>query len=130
MSEYLADNYATEPFDIIIDIAGSDEYLCTKSSSYLKPDGTFVFGGKIKATHGSKSFFSIARFAFSAWWQGTMPVILGGSPRRCLFHSGNLTKKALESVADMVENQKLKGLVDSVWEMESAVKASNEFNFF
>lgn len=132
LHKYLAEKYSSEPFDAIIDIAGSDGLLYPRSPSYLRSDGVFAFAGTMKHTHanpGSSIFGALSwvyatatqvlSWAASSKW----PVILGGVPRRSFFHSGKPNPRNLELTRQLVENQILKGVVDSNWPMKDALKA-------
>lgn len=59
-------------------------------------------------------------------WQlySIRPVLLGGVPRRCFFFSGQPNTRNLNLVQQLVEDGKLKGVVDSVWSMEDVIKVS------
>lgn len=50
------------------------------------------------------------------------PVLLGGVPRRGRFHSGKIDERTLKLVGQLVESGSLKGVTDSVWPMEDALK--------
>lgn len=52
------------------------------------------------------------------------PVFLGGVPRRCFFFSGQPDARNLSLVRQLVEDGKIRGTVDSVWDMEDVIKVS------
>lgn len=54
--------------------------------------------------------------------------MLGGVPRRSFFHSGNINFRNLSLVRDLVEDETLKGVVDSVWDMEDVLEVSRLFS--
>jgi hypothetical protein len=65
---------------------------------------------------------SIISFVLSFQLKARWPLRLGGTPRKGVFYSANIDQESLQKVADLVEAGKLKGLVDSEWAMEDAVK--------
>ena len=50
------------------------------------------------------------------------PVALGGVPRRGLFHSGKIDTRTMRIVEHLVQEGEVKGVVDSVWKMDDALK--------
>lgn len=129
---YLAGKYGAQPFDAIVDIAGSDDLLYSQSPAYLKPDGCFVFAGKISTTHARPASSSLDAFLFFlnllrlplSWILTTIwPVLLGGVPRRGFFHSGTPTARHLEVSRQIAEQGHLKVVVDSVWDMDDVLEA-------
>lgn len=130
--KYLTENYSSEPFDAIIDIVGSDDLLYPRSPSYLQQDGVFAFAGSMRNTHanpGSSVFGALSWVCSTATqvlsWalHSKWPVVLGGVPRRSFFHSGKPNPRNLELTRQLIEGQVLKGIVDSIWPMEDALKA-------
>lgn len=116
---------------MIMDITGTDSLLWARCPIYLKKDGFFAMAGAISATHVNVAPGIIGSLAFMARdirqvasWQMNMmwPVALGGVPRKSFFHSGTPTAKRLELVRQLVEDRKMKGVIDSVWEMDDALK--------
>ncbi|KIX01214.1 uncharacterized protein Z518_08939 [Rhinocladiella mackenziei CBS 650.93] len=122
LHEYLAQQYGSKRFDAIIDIVGGDWDLYTKSPAYLKPDSTFIFGGNISIVHGGASFVSVVFWLLSIRIASRRPVILGGVPRKCLLHQGKIDRENLLKAAALIEEGKLKPVIDSVYEMEDVLK--------
>jgi len=56
------------------------------------------------------------------------PVMLGGVPRRSLFHSGSPSKRNLEVVRALAKSGELRGVVDSVWGFDDAVKVCSVYS--
>ncbi|KAK5085471.1 zinc ion binding [Lithohypha guttulata] len=132
LHKHLAQNYHSTPFDVIIDISGTDPNLYPNSPTYLQSNGTFVFAGNMALTHTQAGTGTLSTLSFLfdlvrgvAGWaiSSTLPVVLGGIPRRSFFHSGQPTWRNLELVRQLVEGGYVKGVVDSVWEREDALKA-------
>lgn len=49
------------------------------------------------------------------------PVILGGVPRNCAFHSGRVGKEALQTLAHFIAEGKMRPVIDSVYEMDEVL---------
>lgn len=122
LHEYLAEHYSSKPFNVIIDVAGADELLYDKSPAYLTPDGMFVAAGKMSVTHGGGGILSILYFLLSFNVRASWPVSLGGIPRRGIFHSGNVVQSSMQKLPALIEAGHIRGLVDSEWAMEDAIK--------
>ncbi|KIW14101.1 hypothetical protein PV08_06882 [Exophiala spinifera] len=127
LGDCCAERFATLPFDAIIDNAGTDDSLWFKCARYLKPDGIFIPGGKMDVIHKSggvlNSVSGILSFVLMSQLRKRWPVVLGGIPRRYVFHSGNIDPESLRKVPDLMETGMLRGLVDSEWAMGDAIKA-------
>ena len=130
LHDYLLKHYTSEPFDAIIDISGSDEQLYRRSPAYLRPSGSYAFTGSMKHSHavpdgsavGAAMWFSaFVRLPLSWILHMIRPVVLGGIPRRCFFHSGQPTVTNLELVRQLAAGGIFKIIVDSVWDMEDAL---------
>ncbi|EXJ91887.1 hypothetical protein A1O3_00437 [Capronia epimyces CBS 606.96] len=122
LHSHLAEKYSAKPFDAIIDIVGGDWALYTQSPAYLKPDGIFVFGGNMSIVHGGASFLSVLAWALSIRIASRRPVILGGVPRKCLLHQGQINLESLGKAAGLIAEGKLKPVIDSVYEMEDVLQ--------
>lgn len=116
---------------MIMDITGTAPLLWPKCPDYLKLDGYFAFAGAMSATHTGVPPGVIGSLAFVAriitqvlGWQmaAILPVALGGVPRKSFFHSGTPTARNLEIARQLVEEGKMRGVVDSVWGMDDAMK--------
>jgi NADPH:quinone reductase-like Zn-dependent oxidoreductase len=109
---HLISAYASRPFDVIFDTAGSDE-IWDHCASYLKKDGIFVsiVGG---------AYQGIVPVVRNQLW----PTILGGVPRKFrligLFPNGKMQQDAV----DLVNEGAIKEVpIDSEWAMEEVVQA-------
>ncbi|KIW74038.1 hypothetical protein PV04_02106 [Phialophora macrospora] len=121
--EYLTERYSSKPLNVIIDIAGADDTLYLESPRYLAPDGIFLAGGKMDITHGGGGFLSILSFLVISHLRMYWLATLGGTPRTLMFHSGHITQASMRKLPELVQNGQLRGLVDSEWAMEDAIKA-------
>jgi hypothetical protein len=122
---YLAQQYSSKPFDAIIDNVGNDDTLYTRSPSYLHPNGAFLAGGKMSVIHGTGGFLNLFSALFGFALHKFWPVTLGGTPRKYVFHSGNIDAETMAKLPSLVESGDLTGLVDSVFEMDDAIKVSS-----
>ena len=111
---YLASQYTTSPFDIIFDCVGSQP-LYLHSSAYLKPSGTFINIGSMEAGVGAM----LKNWVVNTWW----PTWLGGVPRRYIMFSTPPSKDDAVVLVKMVEEEKLKIAIDSVFGMNDALRA-------
>ncbi|CAD6568584.1 MAG: zinc ion binding [Tremellales sp. Tagirdzhanova-0007] len=110
---YLALRYAEEPFDFILDCVGLRD-LYVHSPAYLQPDGMVISIGSME---GVGAF--LRNWFFNTWW----PVWLGGVPRRYVTFSTPPTKDDALVLIKMVEEDKLRVSVDSIFSMEDAISA-------
>ncbi|OCK84213.1 NAD(P)-binding protein [Lepidopterella palustris CBS 459.81] len=112
LTKYLAEKYAAEPFDVILDTIGVQE-LYEHSPDYLKENGIHINVGVNK---GLKTFL---RWGKNAW----LPTAIGGVPRKyCMFNTV-LNMRMAGVVADLVDERKLRTVIAEVFEMENALKA-------
>ncbi|KFY27712.1 hypothetical protein V493_03353 [Pseudogymnoascus sp. VKM F-4281 (FW-2241)] len=111
---YLKSQYGTEPFDTILDCAGV-QALYSHSADYLKPAGAVINVGALGDSY---------TVTFRNWFVNTWcPTWLGGVPRRYIMFSTPPTTEAATIIARLIEEGKVRILIDSVWEMEDLVKA-------
>lgn len=102
------------PFDAILDCAGV-QALYTHSADYVKPAGMVINVGTLGDGVGA---------TFRNWFANTWcPTWLGGVPRRYIMFSTPPTKEAATIIVRLMEEGKVRILVDSVWEMEDLLKA-------
>ncbi|KAK5165376.1 zinc ion binding [Saxophila tyrrhenica] len=113
LPEYLSDKHSTQPFDAILDCAGI-QALYTHSPAYLKPSGAVVNVGSFE---GFLATFS--NWFLNAW----RPTWLGGIPRRYIMFSTPPSTDATAITARLIDEGKVRMLIDSVWEIEDVVKA-------
>ncbi|KAL2824318.1 NAD(P)-binding protein [Aspergillus cavernicola] len=110
---YLADQYANNPFDFILDCVGS-QALFTNSPAYLKPSGAVINIGILEGT---------AKTAYNVLLNTLLPTWLGGVPRRyIMFNTPPLRDDAIY-LAHLIEEGRLRIPVDEVFGMEDAVHA-------
>jgi NADPH:quinone reductase-like Zn-dependent oxidoreductase len=92
------------------------------SSAYLKTDGIFVFGGNMPLIHGGGTILDMIRWFIGIKIAQTMPLFLGGMPRKCLMHSGKISKEALDRLVAFIEDGKMRPVVDTVIEMDQVLQ--------
>ena len=110
---FLASTYGSAPFDHIFDCVGSQE-LYVKSPAYLKEHGDLINIGAMITGIGEGLW---------NWFQNTWrPVWLGGTPRKYVMFSTPLDRNEGVLLLRMVEEGKLRVPIDSIWEMEEALK--------
>ena len=123
LSNYVAEQHSHHSFDAIIDIVGADDNLYLDSTRYLAPEGAYPVGGKMEATHGG-GILNFLSFLIILCLRMYWPVFLGGVPRKLMFYSADIDSDSLRKLSDLVESGRLRGVVDSEWEMEDLVQAS------
>jgi NADPH:quinone reductase-like Zn-dependent oxidoreductase len=114
LTAYLGEQYSSEPFDAILDTIGIQK-LYTESAAYLKPDGIFVNVGAMEG---------IMSFLCSTTKNLLVPKFLGGTPRKFILQQTNPNPERLQYLVRLVEEGKLKVVIDTVFEMEDALKVS------
>ncbi|KAK3307783.1 uncharacterized protein B0T15DRAFT_508315 [Chaetomium strumarium] len=110
---YLAQHYSDKPFDFILDCVGS-QALFVQSPAYLKPEGAVINIGALEG---------FARTAFSVLSNYWLPTWLGGVPRRYIMFSTPPRRDDAVHLTRLVEEGRLRIPVDSVFEMEDALRA-------
>ena len=113
LPEYLKSKYSKEQFDSILDCAGIQS-LYSNSPDYLKPSGPVVNVGVFEGV-----WMTARNWFTNTWW----PKWLGGVPRRYIMFSTPPSKDSATYTARLVEEGKVRILIDSVWDMEDLVKA-------
>ncbi|EEQ88330.1 zinc alcohol dehydrogenase [Blastomyces dermatitidis ER-3] len=124
LHKYLATHYSTSHFDVILDTIGIQS-LYDHSSAYLsrptrdRPQRYLNIGLLYPPT----TFINICRAIL--WFLRIMvlPSFLGGGPGGFSFVTTGPSKMRIEKVRRMVEEGKLRAIVDSVWEMDDVMKA-------
>ena len=122
LHKHLAVEYASQPFDAIIDTVGVQP-LYNGSPAYLKANGLFLNigsgpGKDIGVGHLLGMVWSLAQ---NFLW----PKILGGTPRVYGFVSAESNSKQLAKLKRLVEEGKLRIPIDSLWDMEDGLKVSH-----
>ncbi|KAK6070136.1 hypothetical protein SCUP234_06894 [Seiridium cupressi] len=109
---YLADTYASDPLDLIIDCVG-DDAMFTKSPAYLQPKGKFIeiVPGR---TQGMLPFIM----------NQLRPVYLGGTPRQYKILGLAPSGRYAHELAQWIEDGQVKEiLIDSEYNMKDVVHA-------
>ncbi|KAK9779692.1 putative Enoyl reductase (ER) domain-containing protein [Seiridium cardinale] len=109
---YLADTYASDPLDLIIDCVG-DNAMFTKSPAYLQPKGKFIeiVPGR---TQGMLPFIM----------NQLRPVYLGGTPRQYKILGLAPSGRYAHELAQWIEDGQVKEiLIDSEYKMKDVVQA-------
>lgn len=109
---YLTATYSDRSFDAILDTVGT-QALFKQCPGYLKPDGIYVNVGALEGF-----FWTLWCSFMNAMW----PRFLGGTPRKYAFLSLVPSGNSAEKLAKMVEEGKLKAVVDSEYKMEDVLK--------
>ena len=110
---YLTQQYGDKPFDFVLDCVGS-QALFTNSPLYLKPEGAVV---NIGALEGVGSI--MWNWPFNTW----LPTWLGGVPRRYIMFSTPPRREDAVYLGRLIEEDRLRIPVDSVFDMEDTVAA-------
>ncbi|KAJ7203614.1 hypothetical protein GGX14DRAFT_698965 [Mycena pura] len=110
---YLARTYAAQPFNYIFDTIGT-QALFDECAAYLAQTGLLVNVGNFEG-FGS----TIWRAVVNTY----LPRIFGGVPRRYVMVSTTPTGEKAAALARMVEERRLRVVVDEVFEFEDALKA-------
>lgn len=115
LHEYLAREYGTRPFDLVLDTVGAQE-LYTHSPGFLKEEGSFV---------------NIGNYAYGRLWQMVYtavnllwPAWLGGTPRRFVVFGPGRDPDFVERLVGMVREGKIKVHVEKVFAFEELCDVS------
>ncbi|KAK0638296.1 Zinc-type alcohol dehydrogenase-like protein C16A3.02c [Lasiodiplodia hormozganensis] len=101
-------------FDVVLDCVGT-QALFESSPEYLKEEGVFVSVGAMEGVF-TTLFWNLPK---NRWW----PKMLGGTPRKFIFQQTPITPERREELVKLVQEGNLKRVVDSVFDMEDALKA-------
>jgi NADPH:quinone reductase-like Zn-dependent oxidoreductase len=120
VERYLAEAYGgNKKFDSIIDNVGVQS-LYTHSPAYLKEGKSLLNAGVLPYTgSGIWGAMSLIRDLLANYF---WPRFLGGTDRKYELLATDLVPGLLEKVRVVVASGAVKGVVDSVWEMEDALK--------
>ncbi|KAJ8482337.1 hypothetical protein ONZ45_g14989 [Pleurotus djamor] len=109
-------NTPNPKFHAIIDAAALlDPSLYNNSPAYLAPQGVFVHLGPVPSWNEIGKFFKLALAM-------QRPVWLGGVNRRFVIAGVREERAHLQALSDLIAQGELKGVVDSVFAIEDAVK--------
>jgi NADPH:quinone reductase-like Zn-dependent oxidoreductase len=111
---HLAKAYGAHPFDYILDTIGTQE-LFVHCPAYLKPHGLLVNVGNFEGAG-----IIIWRTIVNSY----LPLIFGGVPRKYLMISTTPNGDKAAGLARMVEEGKLRVVVDEVFEFEDVLRVS------
>ncbi|CDO71612.1 hypothetical protein BN946_scf184911.g82 [Trametes cinnabarina] len=106
----------TPKYDVFLEAVGVlDPTLFLKSEAYLDPHGVFISVGP----QGS----GVGNYVHFVWNVLLKPGFLGGVKRKWKLVSVKPVEKDIREFAKLVEEGKIKPVVDSVYEFEDALKA-------
>ncbi|KAF8507264.1 hypothetical protein JB92DRAFT_2735765 [Gautieria morchelliformis] len=114
VAEHFVKNPPSPKFHAVFDAIGSTE-LFTSSPAYLDGNGIFASVG---ASGGGVANLLVGLFKTMIW-----PAWLGGTRRTYKFILVDNKKADLEAIRNLVEEGKVKTLVDSVYAFEDVLKA-------
>jgi len=110
---YLAQQYGDKPFDFVLDCVGT-QALFVHSPAYLKAEGAVVNIGALEGVT-----VTVRNVLFNMW----LPTWLGGVPRRYIMFSTPPARDDAVYLARLIEEGRVRIPVDSVFDMEDAVRA-------
>lgn len=116
LPDYLASAYQAQPFDSILDCVGSQS-LYDSSPRYLHPTGSLVNVGALDMRNGLLR--QLGQWLMNSW----CPTWLGGTPRSYIMFSNTPNLQEVLTLVEMVQQGRLKVLIDSEFAMEDLVKA-------
>ena len=108
------DSFGGRLFDAVLDTVGSQP-LYKASPGFLKANGLYVDVGSVEAKSQLNSIWRSAKNA-------TLPVALGGVPRKYVTFSAPLSGKNAEVLASYVEENKLRIFLDSEFALEDVLE--------
>ncbi|CAM0137860.1 hypothetical protein VKS41_001078 [Umbelopsis sp. WA50703] len=126
LTKYLADEFGARKFDCIIDCYGSQE-LYTESPAYLAKGKPYLNMAIAHPRGRDWRLSDILTFAGQQLKNTCIPTWLGGINSKYQFISATPRLVTLERVRKLIEERKLTCEVDSVWEMNDAIKAYERF---
>ncbi|KAH7109322.1 hypothetical protein B0J13DRAFT_591270 [Dactylonectria estremocensis] len=116
LPDYLASAFGSQPFDSILDCVGS-QALYANSPRYLRPGGPLVNIGAFDM--GDGILRQMVRWFMNSW----CPTWLGGIPRPYILFSNTPNIHQVLTLVEMVEQGRLKLILDSEFAMENLIKA-------
>jgi hypothetical protein len=116
--QYLATHYSNAHFSAVIDAYGVQD-LYTHCADYLDPGKPFVTVG---VAFDEYTVSSIMYAVFLMMNNSLWPRVLGGVPREYASVSGFTNLEVMEKLGQLVEEGKMKVVVDSCWDMEDVLK--------
>ena len=113
IAKSLAEKHKDDPFDLVVDAVGSPENLFKAADVFLKPQGKFIQPGAHISLAGIRSVTSRA----------LQPSILGGGKRSWCFISVKNSRADFEKIAEMIQQGKVKAVVEEKFAFEDLVRA-------
>ncbi|KAJ5623174.1 hypothetical protein N7490_011779 [Penicillium lividum] len=110
---YLAHQYGENPFDFVLDCVGT-QALFVNSPTYLKAEGVVINIGMLEGL-----IVTARNMLLNSW----LPTWLGGVPRRYIMFSTPPARDDAVYLARLIEEGHLRVPVDSVFDMEDAIRA-------
>ena len=125
--QYLAEAHGgSKRFDSVVDTVGVQS-LYTHCPAYLKEGKSFLNAGLLPYTDsGMWGVMSLTKDLLSNYF---WPTFLGGTDRKYELLRTDLVPGLLEKVRTVVASGAVKGVVDSVWDMEDALKVRSACTF-
>ncbi|OCH92073.1 NAD(P)-binding protein [Obba rivulosa] len=118
LHEQLVNAPPAQKYQVFVEAAGLvDPALYTHSEAYLAPDGVFVSMGP------QPKGFDIVGIAKLAWGVFMKPTWLGGTKRKFMIMSVELNEAEMQAFNKLVEEEKVKTPVDSVYAFQDTLKA-------
>ena len=116
--EYLSSAYSNPPFDAVIDAVGVQS-IYDHSPKYLSDQGRFVSVGVMSKDLSVASVIqSVLKIGSNLYW----PRLLGGVSRPYLQKTASVDLTSLEELRALVEDGKLRVVVDSCFSIADAKK--------
>ncbi|KAF2184853.1 NAD(P)-binding protein [Zopfia rhizophila CBS 207.26] len=119
VQKFLAKEYGTRPFDVVVDTVGAQK-IYTHSPAFLKESGVFVnIGGYTDGTA-----WTLWHWFINYFW----PSWLGGTPRKYVMFSGSPDQESMEKLVKYVGEGKMTTVVEKVYEMDQLLEAFDLLN--
>ena len=78
--------------------------------------------------HGGGGLLEVIRWRLGIMIANRRPLILGGVPRKCIFHSGKIGSEGLQKLVAFIEEGRMRPVVDSVYEMDEVLEVKKTQN--
>lgn len=72
--------------------------------------------------HGGGGLLDVIRWQLGIMVAKNRALMLGGVPRKCMFYSGKIGREGLENLVALIEEGRMKPVVDSAYEMDEVLK--------
>lgn len=118
LHKYMAKTYSADPLDSLFDNVG-DQDLYNHSPAYLKDGKPYMSIGAQRGDEGIRDVFRLVwQMAQNHLW----PRVLGGTAREFRLQATNGSVASYEQLRKLAEEGKVRGVVDSVWEIGDVLK--------